>query len=160
MTAGHNPFWQRLTEAMHEKYIATGDKRYKPSQVAAGALIGSKGNTAARKWQREHGLPSMANALTLAQKLDVCVEWLLTGRGAKYPAEGVQTPTEARILALWRTFSPAVKWHVFGQMETADMTRGLIELRVNQTLSESDVDARIADNLTETGEFKALKRPT
>lgn len=30
-------------------------------------------------------LPSMETALLIAQKTGVCVEWLLTGRGPKYP---------------------------------------------------------------------------
>ncbi len=87
-------FWQRLGEAME-------DNGMKHSQTGAGALIGSKGNTAARKWEYG-GYPSMTNAIIIAVKLGVCVEWLLTGRGAKYPIEGPMTETELRVLLSMR----------------------------------------------------------
>lgn len=41
-------------------------------------------------WNYLHGekLPSMDSALDMAGKLNVCVEWLLTGRGRKRPNDG------------------------------------------------------------------------
>ncbi|KKM90661.1 hypothetical protein LCGC14_1236410 [marine sediment metagenome] len=88
-------FWQRLGEAMLENDL-------KHTQTAAGALINSKGNTAAKKWQ-DGGYPSMTNSIAIALKLSICVEWLLTGRGSKYPINGPLNETEFRVLMTLRT---------------------------------------------------------
>lgn len=37
-------------------------------------------------WRHGQKCPAMKNALELAVKLDVCVEWLLTGRGPVSPS--------------------------------------------------------------------------
>ena len=42
-------------------------------------------------WLNGKGLPSLDTAIKLANKFDVCVEWLVTGKGAKYPNEETQT---------------------------------------------------------------------
>ncbi len=39
----------------------------------------------ARKWLEGEGFPGMENAVILAKKVDISVEWLLTGRGPKRP---------------------------------------------------------------------------
>lgn len=42
-------------------------------------------------WRHGQKCPAMKNALELAVKLDVCVEWLLTGRGPVTPSSAVVT---------------------------------------------------------------------
>lgn len=42
-------------------------------------------------WRHGQKCPAMENALLIAVKLDVCVEWLLTGRGPVTPSSAVIT---------------------------------------------------------------------
>lgn len=139
-------FWERLGEAMLEKNL-------KHTQTAAGALIGSKGNTAAKKWQ-DGGYPNMTNAIGIAKKLGVCVEWLLTGRGSKHPIDGPMSGTEGRILAMWRTWTAPVKRYVFSQMRVAHYTPDIVG---SDAITDKEVDDMIIDTVTETGKFRILK---
>lgn len=43
----------------------------------------------ARKWLEAEGWPSMRRAVIIATELKVCVEWLLTGNGPKYPGDSM-----------------------------------------------------------------------
>ena len=54
------------------------------TQVELGKYFGLSGTMI---WFYLNGekLPSMKNAIAIARRLGVCVEWLLTGRGPKYP---------------------------------------------------------------------------
>lgn len=75
-------FWQRLCDAYAAKH------KVKLTQAKAGSLIsGTQG--AAKKW-KAGGQPSMSNAIELAQKLDVTVEWLLTGRPPRKPLSALE----------------------------------------------------------------------
>lgn len=38
-------------------------------------------------WRKGKKCPTMRNAIDIATKLDICVEWLLTGRGRKRPGD-------------------------------------------------------------------------
>ncbi len=40
-------------------------------------------------WLNGEKLPSMDTAIKIANKFDVCVEWLITGKGEMRPGEGV-----------------------------------------------------------------------
>jgi hypothetical protein len=39
-------------------------------------------------WNGEK-LPSMKQAILMAKRLNICVEWLLTGRGPKHPTDSI-----------------------------------------------------------------------
>lgn len=67
----------------------------KPTQTAAAALVHIKQPSVA-EWKEIDGYPTMANAVELARKLNVCVEWLLLERGPKRP-----TPTDPLAQRLW-----------------------------------------------------------
>lgn len=69
-------FWLRVQEAMR-------DKGLDPTQKVAGQLVGIK-QPSVHKWTKG-GQPKMEHVVILAQKLDVCVEWLYTERGLKRP---------------------------------------------------------------------------
>jgi len=71
-------FWDRLQEAMK-------DQKLKPTQKAAGALVGIK-QSSTNKWAHG-GLPSFEHVVILAIKLHVSVEWLLSERGPKRPLD-------------------------------------------------------------------------
>ena len=68
--------------------------------------------TAVTKWIDGKGLPSMDHAVKLACMLDVCVEWLLTGRGDMRPPPPL-TDEERRHLENLRLLSPQHRQHVF-----------------------------------------------
>lgn len=38
-------------------------------------------------WRKGKKCPTMKNAIDIAMKLEICVEWLLTGRGQKRPGD-------------------------------------------------------------------------
>lgn len=38
-------------------------------------------------WRKGKKCPTMKNAIDISKKLDICVEWLLTGRGRKRPGD-------------------------------------------------------------------------
>lgn len=77
--------YARIQSRMREKWPHRYPEGRKVPQRAVAALIGVS-QPSAHKW--EHGGDiEMANAIDLALKLDVCVEWLLTGRGDKFPRE-------------------------------------------------------------------------
>lgn len=47
-----------------------------------------KSNTTIWNWRNAIKLPSLDTAIDLANAFDVCVEWLLTGRGPQHPGNG------------------------------------------------------------------------
>lgn len=81
-------FWERLSEAMRE---AGKD----PTQAGVADLLQIKQPSAYKYCHG--GYPSLANAIVLAEKLRVCVEWLLTGRGVKRPMRA----DTARLVAMY-----------------------------------------------------------
>lgn len=70
-------FGKRLLEICEERNVST-------TQSALGKFLGVSG-TSARAYLQGEKTPSMVHAIEFAEKLGVCVEWLLTGRGGKYP---------------------------------------------------------------------------
>ncbi len=73
------------------------------------------------------------------------------------------SPTEERILNMWRGWCPAVKQYVFGQMKIADYTRdllaGMFIMHPEKTITHDEIDEHIIDTVSEAGEFKALPSP-
>ena len=125
-------FWDRLGEAMLENKL-------KHTQTAASALIGSKGNTAARKWQ-EGGYPNMTNTVHISKQLGVCVEWLLTGRGAMYPLTGARSKTQRRLLKMWSFMKPNAKREVFSKAVEARLMPNLIGI---PNLTQEEFEAEV-----------------
>jgi transcriptional regulator with XRE-family HTH domain len=66
----------------------------KPTQTGAGRLIGLS-QPSVNDWTLG-SYPTMENAIALAEKLNVTVEWLLTERGPKRPL-----PQDALAQELW-----------------------------------------------------------
>lgn len=75
-------FWLRVQEAMT-------DAGMKPTQKAAGALIGIA-QSSVHKWTTG-GLPMVEHCVALAIKLHVSVEWLYSERGPKHPMDAEST---------------------------------------------------------------------
>jgi hypothetical protein len=72
-------FARRFQEACTETHLPT-------SMDALGKVFSVSGVMAWNYWNGEK-LPSMRQAILMAKKLNVCVEWLLTGRGPKRPTD-------------------------------------------------------------------------
>lgn len=92
----------------------------KPTQTAAAALIGIKQPSVA-EWKELDGYPTMANAVELARKLNVNVEWLLLERGAKRPV-----PMDAlaqRLWDMWGNLDEGTKHELVG-LATGRLRRG------------------------------------
>lgn len=70
-------FLERALEALQERY-----PRQKATQERLAALAGVK-QPSVNDWKV--GFPAMDTAVRLAENLGVCVEWLFTERGPKYP---------------------------------------------------------------------------
>lgn len=98
-------FWDRLQEAMADNGMET------ENLTAAASLI-KKHYTAATKW-RDGGYPSMSNAVRLAEKLGVSVEWLLTGRGSKRPSANIP-PDLGELADFWGRLPLDVRAEIIG----------------------------------------------
>lgn len=81
--------WDRIKEALI-------DAGYDGRQEDAARLVGIK-QPSVSEWKNEGTAPSLENTITLASKLNVCVEWILTERGPKRPG----APMEPAAQALW-----------------------------------------------------------
>lgn len=73
-------FWARVQEAMraHPNY------RQHPTQKVAARLAGVSQPTVS-EWNDEGRVPELTNGIPLADKLNVCVEWLYMDRGPMHP---------------------------------------------------------------------------
>jgi len=85
----YKTFADRLLEACRDsKRLPKPDERGFNKALGKMAGVGYKG---AEKWVKGSGMPGMANASLLADKLGVRLEWLMTGRGPKkLAADSVQ----------------------------------------------------------------------
>lgn len=70
-------FWLRLKEALKEA-------QKPPTQIYAADMVGVK-QSSVSLWNKPGGVPELEKVLIFAKRLNVCVEWLYTGRGAKHP---------------------------------------------------------------------------
>ena len=68
------------------------------------------------KYRNQNKLPRMEKCREYAIALDVCVDWLLTGREPKMP-EGKISKQEAKVLDLWRSFPNKLKIIAYSQMQ-------------------------------------------
>lgn len=83
----HNPcmvkkpqrtFWARVKEVLEDRGLPA-------TQAHAAKIVGVQ-QPSISDWNKPGGYPTVENAVALAQKLNVCVEWLFTERGPKNPA--------------------------------------------------------------------------
>ena len=79
VAVAHEGFAKRLKEAL------TDQREEERGGGARLARICRVSSAAASKWLSGDSLPHMTHAMQMAEELEVCVEWLLTGRGPKKP---------------------------------------------------------------------------
>jgi hypothetical protein len=98
MVAGvHSGIARRLEEALDDQGFPKGRGR-----GAHLAKVGKVSGEAGRKWLAGQSLPTMENALLLSTHLEVCVEWLLTGRGPKK----IPSPHTVRVIEAMESLPP------------------------------------------------------
>lgn len=108
------------------------DQGMKPTQTGAAKLVGIS-QPSVNDWTLGK-FPTMDNAIALASKLDVTVEWLLTERGPKKPV-----PSDSyaqKLWAMWPELSEGDKRELFvraeGWLQQSD-SNGLEESRRART---------------------------
>lgn len=70
-------FWRRLVEAWEPRGLPT-------SQTGVAEALGVY-QSAVQQWVRGTSLPKLDRCVDIAERGRVCVEWLITGRGPKFP---------------------------------------------------------------------------
>ena len=68
------------------------------------------------KYKNQNKLPRMEKCREYAIALDVCVDWLLTGREPKMPKGEISKP-EVEVLNLWRLLPDKLKMVAYSQMQ-------------------------------------------
>jgi hypothetical protein len=105
-------FWERLTEAFGEQALpTTGNAIAKKLGMSQGSV---------NKWQRGEGLPEADTIRELALRGRVCVEWLWTGRGPKYPNSEPDAQA-AELMRRWPELDAKGREYV---MQSAEMASG------------------------------------
>ena len=107
-------FLDRALEALRDRY-----PRERATQVRLAKIAGVS-QPAAREWGLPDRAPDHARVLKIAKETGVCVEWLYTERGPKYPPT---QPDADPFLKDWHSLDPT--------------TRGQIESYRNYLLSQS-----------------------
>lgn len=86
------------------------DSTVKQQEVAKIFRVGQSSVT---KWKTGKDTPKLPRAITMAMEHGVCVEWLLTGRGPKFPG-GTADSEMARLLDFWDRLTPETKRNIVG----------------------------------------------
>lgn len=97
--------WQRIEESLRDAGYTRG------FQTAAAKMVGIKQPSVAG-WKKG-GTPELKHVLVLARKLNVCVEWIYTGRGPKRPGEGLP-PDLGEIADFWERLPLEVRSEIVG----------------------------------------------
>jgi hypothetical protein len=112
-----SPFWQRLEEAWKPKGLPVSQNG------VADLLDMSQGST--RRWYLGDGLPETKTLIDIAQRGDVTVDWLLTGRLPKHP---IDPATQlGAIHASWSRLDDAGRQHLFDALNGRKAVLGLLD---------------------------------
>lgn len=98
-------FWERVQEALRDKGLPTTQKH-----VADRILHISQPTVS--DWNKPGGYPTLENAISLAQHLNVCVEWLFTERGPKRPIP--EDPLAQKLWDMWPNIDTEAKGMMVG----------------------------------------------
>lgn len=94
-------FAKRLNDVLDEMGIPPKGKG-RQKKVAAMFGVDQK---AARKWLEAEGFPEFERCIQIALKLNVAMEWLLTGRGEKHVVDDTNALL-AELLGVWYRMQP------------------------------------------------------
>lgn len=109
------------------------DSTVKQQEVAK---IFKVGQSSVTKWKTGKDTPSLPRAVDMAMEYGVCVEWLLTGRGPKYPG-GTSDAELSRLLEFWDRLSNDTKRNVVGYatLQRSIQTAGTKELATDSKVA-------------------------
>lgn len=93
-------FLDRALEALRDRY-----PKERPTQVRLAKIAGVS-QPAAREWGLPDRAPDHARVLKIAKETGVCVEWLYTERGPKYPPS---VPESDSFLKQWADLDPTTR---------------------------------------------------
>lgn len=85
----------------------------RPTQIEAAKLAGIKGQGSVSDWNKPDRGPELKNAILLATKLNVCVEWLYTERGPMRPQPADDSYLR-ELLSVWGRLSDEDKAKLVG----------------------------------------------
>ena len=164
-------FKARITEAI----VSYCDARPGNNQSTLGVAVGVSKVTVSNWIKGRYKSMKVENVGKLSSATGYSFTYLLYGELPKLIAEADTllreqpavsgrsdlSPTEKRILNLWRSWTPTVKQYVFAQMKVADYTKDVL---ANMFLTENaappvtqeQIDEGIIDSVSEAGEFKKL----
>lgn len=108
-------FAARLNEAIDSSGLRVPLKG-RGRQQAVGDLFGVS-QKGARKWLEAEGFPTLEKAVEIARRLDVSIEWLLTGRGEKRIMHQQGNTQAAAVLEMWHSLPPHLReqWYRYGE---------------------------------------------
>jgi hypothetical protein len=98
--AQQRSFLERALEALQERY-----PKERPTQIRLAKIAGVS-QPAVHEWGLPDRAPAHPQVLKLAKDLNVCVEWLYTERGPKYPAVSQETEP---FLERWQQLDDATR---------------------------------------------------
>jgi hypothetical protein len=98
-------FWARVKEACAEARLPS-------TQTYVAERILGVSQPSISDWNKPGGFPTLENGIKLAQRLNVCVEWLYTERGPKRPA--AIDPVAQRLWDAWPLLDDVTKGELVG----------------------------------------------
>lgn len=143
MSVNTETAWSRIQAAMRARGM-------KATQATAARIVGVS-QPSVSDWAKG-SIPRMSHAVRLANRLGVCVEWLLTGRGPKVPG-GLDARSPASMLSAqalaaavqYDKLPPAAQRHID---ETLARFSGLLKMSSEEILEQA---------LTESAALPELK---
>lgn len=99
-------FYDRAWEAMSERW-----PKQKPTQKRLAKLFGVAQPTVSQEYKDKGGVPAHEKVVRFALQTGVCVEWLYTERGPKYPTGKLETEDQdlAPVLMDWPTLPQEIR---------------------------------------------------
>lgn len=99
-------FWKRLESA-----LKAADR--KSTQVAAAKAFHVEQGTVSGTWNKPGGAPELKRVLEMSTELNVCVEWLYSGRGPMHPLPDID-PTAEALLRIWPNLTDEARMAILG----------------------------------------------
>lgn len=100
--------WLRVRTALREKGMAG-------TQAEAAKIAGVK-QPSVSEWNQPGHYPTIESAVKLAERLGVCVEWIITGRGPKRPGTALDLYAD-RLMQLWAELTLEARQQIVGYAE-------------------------------------------
>lgn len=109
-------FSARLNQALDEAQLTPPVPQKHRGRQRHVAKLFKVDQKAARKWLEGDGYPKMETVILIAKKLQVAVEWLLTGRGEKRVMDNTENQM-GHLIDMWLKMRPEIQdhWLTYGE---------------------------------------------